>query len=85
MRDQFLHSTGKVLKEELFYQQQFPVFHVVEKQEKDKSSHQKCSVKEDVLKNFTKITGNHLCQSLFCYKVAGLRPATLSKKKDTVA
>ena len=27
-----------------------------------------------VLRNFTKITGKHLCQSLFFNKIAGLRP-----------
>ena len=37
--------------------------------------------KKDVLRNFTKLTGEHLCQSLFFDKVAGLRPATLFKKK----
>ena len=37
--------------------------------------------KKDVLKNFSKFTGKHLCQSLFFNKVAGLRPATLLKKK----
>ena len=31
--------------------------------------------------NFAKFTGKHLCQSLFFNKVAGLRPATLLKKK----
>ena len=34
-----------------------------------------------VLKNFTKITGKHLCQSLFLNKIGGLRPATLLKKR----
>ena len=37
--------------------------------------------KETVLKNFAKFTGKHLCQSLFFNKVAGLRPATLLKKR----
>ena len=36
-----------------------------------------------VLKNFTKFTGKHLCQSLFFNKFAGLRPATLLKKAPT--
>ena len=36
--------------------------------------------KKSVLKDFTKFTGKHLCQSLFFNKVAGL-PATLSKKR----
>ena len=31
-----------------------------------------CSVKKGVLKNFTKFTAKHLCQSLFFNKVAGL-------------
>ena len=37
--------------------------------------------KKNVLRNFTKFTGKHLCQSLFINKVAGLRPATLLKKR----
>ena len=37
--------------------------------------------KKGVLKNFTKFTGKHLCQSLFVNKVAGPRPATLLKKR----
>ena len=45
-------------------------------QEKDRSSHQRCSIEIGVLKSFTKFTGKHLCQSLFFNKVAGLRPAT---------
>ena len=36
-----------------------------------KSSHQRCSVKKGVLRNFAKFTGKHLCQSLFFNKVAG--------------
>ena len=31
--------------------------------------------KKDVLKNFTKFTGPHLCQSLFFNNIRGLRPA----------
>ena len=34
-----------------------------------------------VLRNFAKFTGKHLCQSLLFNKVAGLRPATLLKKR----
>ena len=45
------------------------------------SSHQRCSIKKGVFRNFTKVTGKHLCQSLFFNKVAGLRCATLLKKK----
>ena len=37
--------------------------------------------KKSVLGNSTKFTGKHLYQSLFFNKVAGLRPATLLKKR----
>ena len=37
--------------------------------------------KKSVLKNFAKLTGKHLFQNLFFNKVAGLRPATLLKKR----
>ena len=46
-----------------------------------KSSHRMCSVRKGFLRNFTKFTGKHLCQSLFFNKVTGLRLATLLKKK----
>ena len=36
-----------------------------------RSSHQRCSVKKGVLRNFSKFTGKHLCQCLFLNKVAG--------------
>ena len=36
--------------------------------------------KKVVLKNFAKLTGKHLRQSLFFSKVVGLRPATLIKR-----
>ena len=48
---------------------------------KDRISHQICSVRKCVLRNFAKFTGKHICQSLFFNKVAGLRPATLLKKR----
>ena len=41
---------------------------------KERSSHQRCSVKKSVLRNFAEFTGNNLYQSLFFNKVAG--PAT---------
>ena len=44
------------------------------------SSHQRCSMKKGVLRNFTKFTGKHLCQGLFLIKLKRLRPATLFKK-----
>ena len=46
-----------------------------------RSSHWRCSVKKGVLRNFAKFTEKHLCESLFLNKVAGLRPATLLKKR----
>ena len=36
-----------------------------------KNSHRRCSVKKGVLRNLTKFTGKHLCQSLFFNRVAG--------------
>ena len=48
---------------------------------KYRNSHRRCSVRKSVLRNFTKCTGKHLCQSLFFNKVAGLRPTTLLKKE----
>ena len=35
-----------------------------------RNSHQRCSIEIGVLRNFTKFTGKHLCQSLFFNKVA---------------
>ena len=48
---------------------------------KIKSSHQRCSVKKGFLRNFAKFPGKQLCKSLFFIKVAGLRPATLLRKR----
>ena len=39
-----------------------------------RSSHQRCSVKKVVLRNFAKFTGKHLRQSLFFNKVANKMP-----------
>ena len=36
----------------------------------NRSSHRRCSVKKDVLKNLAKFLGKHLCWSLFFNKVA---------------
>ena len=41
----------------------------------------RCFVKKGVLKNFAEFTGKHLCWSLFSNNVAGLRPATLLRKR----
>ena len=46
-----------------------------------RSSHQRCSVRKGVLRNFANFTRKHFCQGLFFNKVAGLRPATLLKKR----
>ena len=46
----------------------------------NRSSHQRCSVKKGVLRNFAKFRGKYLCQSLFFNKVAGL-PATVLKRR----
>ena len=46
-----------------------------------RSSHRRCSMEKGVLRNFTKFTGKHLCQNLVFNKLAGLRPATLLKKR----
>ena len=45
-----------------------------------RSSHRKYSVKKGALRNFAKLTGKDLCQSLLFNKVAGLWPVTLLKK-----
>ena len=39
-----------------------------------RSSHRRCSVRKGVLRNFSTLTGKHLCQILYLNKVAGLRP-----------
>ena len=44
------------------------------------SSRQEVFYEKDVLRNFTKFKGKHLCQSLFLNNVTGLRPATLLNK-----
>ena len=46
-----------------------------------RSSRPEVFCKKGVLRNFTKFTGKHLCQSLFFNKVAGLTPANFIKKE----
>ena len=46
-----------------------------------RSSRPEVFYKKGVLRNFAKFTGKHLCQSLFFNKVAGMRTATLLKKR----
>ena len=41
--------------------------------------------KKDVLRNFAKFTGKHLCQRLFLNKVAGLRPMACNFIKKSLA
>ena len=50
-------------------------------QEKMGNSRPGVICKKGVARNFAKFTGKHLCQSLFFNKMAGLRPATLLKKR----
>ena len=46
-----------------------------------RSSRPKVSCKKVILRNFSKLRGKHLCQSLFFSKVVNLRSATLLKKR----
>ena len=46
-----------------------------------RGSHLEVFCKKVVLKNFEKFTGKHLCQSIFSNYAAGVRPATLFKKR----
>ena len=57
------------------------VLEVTKRHLKSRSSHRSCSVRKADHRNLTKFTGKHLCWSLFFNKVAGLRPAILSKKR----
>ena len=51
-----------------------------------RSSRSEVFCNKDVLRNFAKFTGNHLCQSLFFNKVAGLRPEACNfTEKGTLA
>ena len=47
----------------------------------NRSSRQEVFCKKSVLKHFAKFTGKHLFQSLFFNEIAGLRLATLLKKR----
>ena len=38
----------------------------------NRSSHRRCSGRKGILRNFEKLTGKHLCQSIFLNKVVGL-------------
>ena len=65
----------------LFQSERLVVMLLILKVSVFRSSHRRCSMKKGVLRNFTKFRGKRLCQSLFFNKVAGLRPATLLKKR----
>ena len=47
-----------------------------------RSSHQRCSLRRGILRNFAKFTGKHVCQSLFINNVAGLRLDTAKLLKN---
>ena len=46
-----------------------------------RGSRRMCSVRKDALRNFAKLTGKHLCQSIFFNKVIGLWSTTLLTKR----
>ena len=48
---------------------------------KCRSSHRRCSVKKDVLRNLAKFTGKHLCRSLFFNKVRKPQGCNFIKKE----
>ena len=50
-------------------------------QQQQRSSYRSSSVKKGVRKIFTKFTGKQLCTSLSLNKIAGLRLATLLKRR----
>ena len=51
-----------------------------------RSSHQRCSLRKGVPRNFAKFTGKHLCLRLFFNKVAGLRHQACNfVKKESLA
>ena len=77
-KDLFYFSTKKFLTQLLYFWNYNPspngqIF-------PDRSSLPEVFCKKDVLKISTKLTGKHLCQSLFFNKVTGLSPRTLLKK-----
>ena len=51
------------------------------KKTNNRSSRREVFCEKGVLRNFAKFTRKHLCQGPFFNKVAGLRPATLLKKR----
>ena len=52
---------------------------------KARSSHQRCSIKKDVLSNFVKFTGKHLCHSCILYIWQLLLPKRLWKRASIIS
>ena len=48
-----------------------------------RSSHRRCSIRKDVLRNLAKFTGKHLFQCLFFNKVAGAEACNFIKNRDS--
>ena len=53
--------------------------------ETSRSSHQRCSIKKGVVRNFSKFTGKHLCHSLFFNKETLKEKRLWHKIKETLA
>ena len=76
------NSTPEVFKETLEISVWTTKFQTSKKY---RSSHQRCSVKKGVLRNFAKFTGKNLCQSLFLKNAARLAYWRLLLKIDVFA
>ena len=76
MTNRSLYNVKRVCKDKsLIGQSSFVLFIIFTV--KSRSSRPEVFCKKDILTNFAKFTGKHLCQRLFFNKVAGLRPANL--------
>ena len=78
-----LVATGNGIEYDDYLQQLFrevqQVLHCV------RSSHQRCSVRKGIFRNFAKFTGKRLWQNLFLNKIAGLRSKACSFiRKETL-
>ena len=62
----------------IFLLLQLHLLQLTAKHRTTRSSRPEVFCKKGVLRNFAKVTGKHLCQSLFFNKVAGLRPQVFS-------
>ena len=65
----------KIKKTNILFTKGFPKICFTETSHRD--SHQMCSIRKDVLTNFVKFTGKHLCQSLFSRKLQASRTPLL--------